>query len=219
MKLKILQMVILLLINKFNASLISLSDVFILKIIYIGGKFYMKEAVIVIDMVNDFVTGKFKNEYAQQIIPATQQLLTAAHYHHVPVIYCCDAHLPHDFELKVWGEHCMDGTWGAQIIPELKPQSQDYVLKKRTYCAFFQTGLDSLLRELNVKNIILTGVVTNICVINSAAAGFFNGYHVIVPPETTASTTTDKTQSSLKYMQHNYATEITAVKDIIKQWQ
>lgn len=178
----------------------------------------MKDAVIIIDMVNDFVTGKFANERAQKIIPATQQLITKAHEQNIPVIYCSDAHLPKDFELKIWGEHCMKGTWGAQIIPELTPQKQDYTLNKRTYCAFFQTGLDSLLRELKIENIILSGVVTNICVINSAAAGFFNGYNIIVPPETTDSTTAEATQASLDYMQHNYAANIMHLDDIYKRW-
>lgn len=179
----------------------------------------MKDAVIIIDMVNDFVTGKFKNERAQKIIPATQQLINKAHANNVPVIYCSDAHLPKDFELSIWGEHCMKGTWGAQVVPELSPQKQDYTLHKRTYCAFFQTGLDSLLRELQVENIILSGVVTNICVINSAAAGFFNGYHVIVPPETTDSTTAEATQASLDYMQHNYAAQIMPLTDVFQCWE
>lgn len=61
----------------------------------------MKDAVIIIDMVNDFVTGKFKNERAQKIIPATQQLINKAHANNVPVIYCSDAHLPKDFELSI----------------------------------------------------------------------------------------------------------------------
>lgn len=179
----------------------------------------MKDAVLVIDMVNDFVTGKFKNERAQKIIPAFQKLIAAAHEHNVPVIYCSDAHLPNDYELNIWGEHCMEGTWGAQVVPELAPQKGDFSLHKRTYCAFFQTGLDSLLRELKVENIILTGVVTDICVLNTAAAGFFNGYHEIVPPETTEPLKPETKQDNLNYMHDNYQAEIMALDKVIDRWK
>ena len=179
----------------------------------------MKDAVLIIDMVNDFVTGKFKNERAQKIVPAIQKLIEAAHEHNVPVIYCSDSHLPADFELKIWGEHCMKNTWGAQIIPELTPQKDDFSLCKRTYCAFFQTGLDSLLRELKIENIILTGVVTDICVTNTAAAGFFNGYQEIVPPETTEPLKAETKQRDLDYMQNNYHADIMPLDKVIERWE
>lgn len=178
----------------------------------------MKDAIIVIDMVNDFVTGKFKNPNAQKTIPYFKDLLKLAHLHNIPVIYVSDAHLPQDPELKIWGEHCMQETWGAEIIPELTPQKQDYSLQKRTYCAFFETGLDSLLRELNVDNIILTGVVTNICIINSAAAAFFNGYNIIIPKETTAATEDALCNSSLDYMHANYNAKVISINELKKKW-
>ena len=170
-------------------------------------------------MVNDFVTGKFKNERAQKIIPEFQKLIEEAHQHGVPVIYCSDSHLPADFELKIWGEHCMKGTWGSQIVPELAPQKDDFSLSKRTYCAFFETGLDSLLRELKVDNIILTGVVTDICVLNTAAAGFFHGYHEIVPPETTEPLNPETKQRNLEYMHNNYQAKIMALDKVIDRWK
>nr|WP_321315972.1 isochorismatase family cysteine hydrolase [uncultured Ligilactobacillus sp.] len=178
----------------------------------------MKDAVVVIDMVNDFVTGKFANPRAEKIIPDFKNLIDKAHEKNIPVIYVSDAHLPHDPELKIWGEHCMKGTWGAEVISDLSPQKQDYSLEKRTYCAFFQTGLDSLLRELGVKNIILGGVVTNICLINSAAAGFFNGYQVITSSAITDAINQDLRDQSLKYIQDNYNGEVISLDEIEKRW-
>lgn len=113
----------------------------------------------------------------------------------------------------------MEGTWGAQVVPELAPQKGDFSLHKRTYCAFFQTGLDSLLRELKAENIILTGVATDICVLNTAAAGFFNGYHEIVPPETTEPLKVETKQDNLNYMQNNYQAEILSLDQVIGYWK
>ena len=65
------------------------------------------EAVIVIDMLKDFVHGKLKCERALRIIPNLRKLIESARSFGIPVIYVGDAHLPEDFELKLWGEHAL----------------------------------------------------------------------------------------------------------------
>ena len=117
------------------------------------------EAILVIDMLNDFVTGKLRCERADLIIPNLVKLLTEARKKGVPVIYSSDAHLKEDFELKVWGEHAMKGTEGAEVIPELKPEPSDYVFEKRTYSAFFETGLDQHLRSLGVTKLYIQAYI------------------------------------------------------------
>ena len=85
-----------------------------------------KFAVIVVDMLNDFVTGSLGCDRARAIIPALQELLKEARAHQIPVIYANDSHLKGiDRELKLWGDHAIRGTQGAEVIPELKPQEQD----------------------------------------------------------------------------------------------
>ncbi|MFQ6065559.1 MAG: cysteine hydrolase family protein, partial [Candidatus Bathyarchaeia archaeon] len=143
------------------------------------------EALIVIDMLNDFVTGKLKTERAKHIIPNIKKLIQTARKADVPVIYSNDAHLPVDSELHKWGGHAMKGTEGAEVIPQLKPSGGDYVLEKRTYSGFFETGLDLLLRDMDVDTIVLTGLHTNICVRHTAADGFFRGYRIVVPKDAT----------------------------------
>jgi hypothetical protein len=73
------------------------------------------------------------------------------------VVYANDAHLPQDFELWVWDDHAMAGTRGAEIILELAAAEGDFVLPKRTYASFQETGLDPLLRQFGVDTLILTG--------------------------------------------------------------
>ena len=105
----------------------------------------MKPAVLVIDMLNDFVTGELKCDTAQEIIPNISTLLNAARKYDWPVVYCNDAHLQCDSELKKWGPHAMKGTKGAEVIPEFKPTSKDYIIEKRTY------SWDSAFVEINGK--------------------------------------------------------------------
>src|SRR3990170_8631518 len=92
-----------------------------------------KRAVIVIDMLEDFVYGALKNKRAKRIIPNIKKLLFYARRKGWTVVYANDAHLPGDPEEKVWGPHAMAGSRGAQVISELKPKRGDYVLGKRTY--------------------------------------------------------------------------------------
>jgi nicotinamidase-related amidase len=63
-----------------------------------------KAAVIVIDMLNDFVTGKLEAKRAKHIIPNLKRLVEAARKNNVPVIYSNDAHYPQDVEVtRKWG--------------------------------------------------------------------------------------------------------------------
>jgi len=177
------------------------------------------EAVAVIDMLNDFVTGMLKCERAEKIIPNPEKLIRAARRKGVPVIYSNDAHLPKDFELKKWGEHAMKGTKGAEVIPQLKPEKGDYIIEKRTYSGFFETGLDSLLRSLNVNTLILTGLHANMCVRHTAADAFFRGFKLIVPRDATEAFTEEEYQEGLEYLKNVYNAEITETEKITKKWK
>ena len=113
-------------------------------------------AILVVDMLNDFVTGALTCDRAKAIVPATAELLDAARKAGVPVIFCNDAHIAGiDRELKIWGDHAIAGTKGAEVIPELKLSDKDYVVPKRRYSGFFQTDLDILLRELGVDEVFI----------------------------------------------------------------
>ena len=123
-----------------------------------------KYAVLVVDMLNDFVTGALKCDRGLAIVPKTKQLLDGCRQKDVPVIFCNDAHLKGvDHELKFWGDHAIAGTFGAQVIPELGLCEKDFVVPKRRYSGFFQTDLKLLLDELKVNTVIVTGLHTLIC--------------------------------------------------------
>ena len=88
-----------------------------------------RPAILVVDMLNDFVYGALTCDRAKAIVPATVELLDAARAAGVPVIFCNDAHLPGiDRELKLWGDHAIAGTEGAEVIPELKVSEKDYIV-------------------------------------------------------------------------------------------
>ena len=93
-----------------------------------------KYAVLVVDMLNDFVTGAIGCDRAKAIVKPLGELLVNARKNNVPVIFCNDCHYKGiDNELKLWGDHAIKGTWGAEIIPELPVSENDYIVPKRRY--------------------------------------------------------------------------------------
>lgn len=179
-------------------------------------------AVIIIDMLNDFVTGDLKCERAKYIIPNLKKLVEAARKHGIPVIYSNDAHYPEDFEVvEKWGKHAIKGTRGAEVIPELKPTEKDYIVEKRTYSGFFETGLDPLLRSLyngeGVKTVVLGGLHTHICVRHTAADAFFRGYKIVIAKDGVEAFTQEEHEQGLKYLEYVYNAKLMSVDEIIKE--
>ena len=165
-------------------------------------------AVLVVDMLQDFVYGALTCERAVAIVPAAARLLNAAREADVPVIFCNDAHLPKiDTELEIWGDHAIVGTPGAEVIPELGLCEKDFVVPKRRYSGFFQTDLDILLRELGVDTVIVTGLHAHMCVRHTSADAFQLGYNVVVAKEATDSFTEQDYLYGLDYLKTCYGAD------------
>ena len=176
-----------------------------------------KSAVIVIDMLNDFVTGPIASPRVHHIIEPIKNLCEYARQHNMPVIYANDSHTPEvDKEFKIWGPHAVEGTTGAEVISELTPQAGDYVVPKKTYSGFFQTPLELILRELDVDTVIITGWQADCCCRHTSADAFFRGFQIIVPRETTDTTTEDGYTGGLEYIKNIYGGNICSLADIMK---
>jgi len=93
----------------------------------------------------------------------------------------------------------------------------DYHLYKRRYSAFYATGLDELLRELKIEAVILTGVLTNICIQHTAADAYYRGYKVIVPEDCVDALTNKEQADSLAFMKRMYGAEVTDSDKLIKR--
>ena len=89
-------------------------------------------ALIIVDMLNDFVDGKLANPKAQAIIGPLQRLLARARDEGWVVVFSNDAHQPDDPELRVWGEHAMAGTREAEVIAQLAPREGEIVSPENT---------------------------------------------------------------------------------------
>ncbi|MFX1508854.1 MAG: cysteine hydrolase family protein [Promethearchaeota archaeon] len=173
------------------------------------------KALIVVDMLNDFVTGSLKCDRAQRIIPHIRELMDGFHKNKLPVIFANDSHLDTDFEMDRWGAHAIEGTKGAEVIPELTPTDEDIVIGKHVYSSFYETPLDSILRSRKVDTVVLTGLHTHLCVRHTAADAFFRGYKILVPEDGVDSFTAEDHESGLAYLKEYYGANITDAKSIL----
>lgn len=72
------------------------------------------------------------------------------------------------------------GTWGAEIIKEVKPEKEDIVIKKQKYDGFIGTNLDIILRSLGIKVLLFLGTATNVCVESTLRHAFFLDYFPVL---------------------------------------
>jgi ureidoacrylate peracid hydrolase len=159
-------------------------------------------AILVVDMLNDFLKpgGKMVLEGGGILIPPMRRLLNRARKVGMPVVCVNDCHrrgLKEDREFKKRSEHCIEGTWGAQVIDELKPKKKDFVVLKHRFSGFYDTDLDLTLKDLCIDTVIVMGVVTNICVRSTIHDAFFRGYKVLVPRDCVMATGEREQESSL----------------------
>jgi ureidoacrylate peracid hydrolase len=160
-------------------------------------------AVVLIEFQNDFCKtgGKLHDGVKAEInrqgtIPNAVKLAEGARKKGAVVI-----HAPFIFNPKYCDEHQMkgivkavadtnafrEGTWGAAIIDEMKPQGGDMVVGgKCTLCGFNNTNLEELLKAAKVKNVAVAGFLTNFCVESTARTAYDKGYAVTVIRDATA---------------------------------
>lgn len=151
----------------------------------------MKQALIVSDMLEDFIRmdGPLPmGEEGINIIPNLQKLIRFCREKAIPVIYSNDALSPDCFLFQSrMNPHAIQGTPGAKVISELKPEDGDLIVEKPRFSAFFKTELAAILRKRGVDTVVIGGVSTEVCVLSTAYDAVCHDFHVIVLDDCVAS--------------------------------
>lgn len=166
-------------------------------------------ALVIIDMQNDFIAdeGLIAREgrdvsQAKEMAKHLPQLIKAARAAGVFVVFVRNVYTSdQNFYLSdVWLEQaarkraggytripvCAADSWGGDFYGEVRPQANDPIVTKHRYSAFYNTDLDTILRANGIRSVVLTGVVTNVCVETSAREAFVRDYYVVVARDGTA---------------------------------
>lgn len=136
----------------------------------------MRKVLFVVDMQNDFVAegGALSFPAAREIVPFVSEKVKEALKQGREVLFTLDSHTSDDAEFKKFPSHCVTGTSGHELIPELQQIIAPYqgtaqvkLVRKNRYSAFFNTDLDAWLAPAEgkekVTGVEMVGVCTNIC--------------------------------------------------------
>ena len=162
----------------------------------------MKKTIIVVDMQNDFVTGSLGTKEACKTVPVIEKLLKENQGNQI--IFTQDTH-HEDYLSTSEGkmlpvEHCMKGTKGWEIIPELKEWTHQAIMVEKP--TFGSLKLPQLISQNQPEQIVLVGVCSDICVISNALIlkAYFPETPIIVYENACAGVTPDKHQAAIETM-------------------
>jgi len=162
------------------------------------------EALLIIDMQKDFCYENgalYIGEGVKKIMKPLKTVLEFARGK-MKIIYTMDWHREDDSEFDIWPKHCVEHSEGAEIVDELTPPIEDYIIRKRKYSAFFGTDLDIILREAKVEKIFVTGVATNICVLHTVGDAVLRNYRVDVIKDCTAAIDQNSSDYGIQHMKN-----------------
>lgn len=109
----------------------------------------------------------------------------------------------------------IEGTWGWEIIDELKPGPDDLVVKKARYSGFAGTTLENQLNGLDIRHILFTGVATNVCVESTAREAYFREFWPILVEDAMDHTGPDFTREATLYNFESKFGWITQTDDVL----
>ena len=174
----------------------------------------MANAVLVIDMIKGFLEKGYPaycGHKARSIIPSIQGLLEQELAQGSKLFFICDHHAPDDPEFKMFPPHCIEGTVETEITPELAGYPGE-IIPKRRFSSFFDTPLEEKLRQLKPEKLIVCGICTDVCVLQTVADARAHDYEVEVPVDCIASFNERAHRLALEYMEKTLGAKLTSFK-------
>jgi len=172
----------------------------------------MRTALLMIDVINDmdFPGSETLVRLAEPMAKTLRTLKRRARAAGIPTIYINDNFGKWQSDFRATVAYCMKKTVpGHRVAKMLKPDSKDYFVLKPKQSAFFGTTLDTLLRDLKTKRLILTGIAADNCVLFSANDGYLRDFKLHVPSDCVASETEAENQYALQLMKKVVKADLT----------
>ncbi|MCA1066645.1 isochorismatase family cysteine hydrolase [Rossellomorea sp. AcN35-11] len=162
-----------------------------------------RTALLIIDIMNpfDFKHGETLAKHAGKIVDPINSLRHYCTKHQYPTIYINDHYELWKADYKEIYQKCHNKV-SDPIMTPLKPKEDDFFLIKPKHSAFYGTALNTLLHHLNVKNLIITGIAGNICVLFTANDAYMREFNIIVPRDAIASVSDEDNRYALTMMKN-----------------
>jgi len=164
-------------------------------------------ALLVIDIQNFF------GRIVRPILKNLLKVIETCRQKDVPVVFTQHGHTDPQSDGGVlgqwWGEVILQGTMDWKFLPEIKIESKDKIVPKKRYSAFYETDLERFLRSKGIRDLVISGVMTNLCCETTARDAFMRDYRVFFLIDGTATGKAEHHLATLKNLGFGFAYLIT----------
>jgi nicotinamidase-related amidase len=161
-----------------------------------------RTAVLLVDLQEYF------RDIINPILGNIVHLISTTREKNIPLILTQHGHDPgadHGMLGRWWTDLIFEGSDDARLIPELKVRNEDHIIPKNTYTAFHETGLEEKLTHLKVADLVIGGVMTNLCCETTARDAFVRNYRVFFLADGTSTISEDFHLATLKNLGYGFA--------------
>ncbi len=148
------------------------------------------------------------------ILPTVKRLIDAFRRAGRPVIFTRHVHHPGGLDSGImgwwWKGQCLEGSPESEVHPDLAPMPDEKVVSKHRYSAFYHTDLETVLRCLKVEDVVVSGIMTNLCCESTARDAYYRDYRVFFPADGTGSVSEEMHVASLLNLAFGFAYVTTA---------
>jgi biuret amidohydrolase len=181
-----------------------------------------KSALLVVDMQKFFLDPASPTFTCggPAIMPNVKKLIDAFRAAGRPVIYTCHVHHPDLLDAGImgwwWEGMCLEGSPESEVHDDIAPLPGEKIVLKHRYSAFYNTDLETILRVLKVEDLVIAGIMTNMCCESTARDAYFRDYRVLFPADGTGSVTEEMHLASLLNLAFGFA-YVNETVDIIRE--
>jgi nicotinamidase-related amidase len=170
-----------------------------------------KSALMVVDMQKFFLDPQSPTFTCggPAILPNLKRLIAKYRQNERPIIYTKHVHHPDHLDSGImgwwWEGMCIEGSPESEIHSDLTPLASEKVILKHRYSAFYNTDLETILRCLKIEDLVISGVMTNMCVESTARDAYYRDYRVFIPADGTGSINEEMHLASLLNLSFGFA--------------
>jgi ureidoacrylate peracid hydrolase len=181
-----------------------------------------RAALLVIDMQDFFLDPASPTFTCGGLaaLPNVRKLIETFREQERPVIYTRHVHHPDGLDVGImgwwWEGRCLEGTPESEINREIAPLSSEKVILKHRYSAFYNTDLETILRCLGIEDLVICGIMTNLCCESTARDAYFRDHRVFFLADATGSVAEEMHVATLLNLAFGFA-YVTTTQAILDQ--
>jgi nicotinamidase-related amidase len=143
------------------------------------------------------------------ILPMVKALIEIYRAARRPIIFTKHVHHSNNSDAGImdwwWKGKCIEGTPDSEVHPFIAPLPNEKVVTKHRYSAFYNTDLETVLRCLKVEDLVITGIMTNMCCESTARDAYYRDYRVFFLADGTGSINEEMHLASLLNLSFGFA--------------